>query len=419
MLKNLAKHRLVKDTIILFGVQVSGYVLPLVTLPYLTRVLGPANFGLIALGGALVLYFVVITEFGFAVTGTRQIAMAQDDSAKIARIYSTVMLCKLCLMLFCFVILLGLLATIPRFRMYWPLYMVSFLQVTGSCFSPNWFLQGMQRMRYIAYSDYGAKIVSVLCIFGFVHKAGDYLLVAAFQAGGFLISALIGLWLVFFKLRIPLVKPHLQDMREAMLGGWPVFLSTASMIAVSSTNTMILGFVSSPTEVGYLNAAQRLMIAMRALTNPVTSAVYPHMSRMAANSRPEALRFLKKQVLWTATPFLAISGGLLFFAPFAVHLLYGTKYAETGVLLQLMSLTPVVHALSMCFGTYFMLAFGYEKQWSKIITRMMVLNFVCIGLLMLVLSPVRAIALTSTLMDIFSCTSCYLFYRKTIRSFTE
>ena len=65
MLRKLLSHRLAKDTLILFGVQISGYVLPLITLPFLTRVLGPANFGLTALGTALVLYFVVVTEWGF------------------------------------------------------------------------------------------------------------------------------------------------------------------------------------------------------------------------------------------------------------------------------------------------------------------------------------------------------------------
>jgi PST family polysaccharide transporter len=415
MLLKLARHRLVKDTLILFGVQVSGYVLPLITLPYLTRVLGPGNFGLTAIGTALILYFAVVTEFGFAVTGTRQVAVAQNDPEQVSRTYSTIMLCKLCLMLLCFVTLLVLVATVPRFREHWPLYLVSFLQVVGWCLSPNWFLQGVQRMRFIAYSDYGAKIISVILIFSLVRKSSDYVLVAAFQSGGFLISALIGLWLVFVKLKVRLVQPRWADMRAVMIGGWPVFLSMASMTFMSSTNTMLLGFLSSPEQVGYLNAAQRLIIAVRALTNPVTSAVYPHMSRLVTTSRLDALRFLRKQVLWTGLPFLLISLGMLFLSPLVVAKLYGSKYVETGVLLQLMSLTPVVHAVSMCYGTYFMLAFGYEKEWSKIISRMIVLNFICIGLLLLLhMQPVRAIALTSTLMDIFSGTSCYLFYRKAL-----
>jgi PST family polysaccharide transporter len=413
MLLRLIRHRLVKDTIILFGVQVSGYVLPLVTLPYITRVLGPANFGLTALGTALVLYFAVITDFGFAVTGTRQVAIVQGDADKVSRTYSTIMFCKVCLMLACFLVLLAIVASVPSLRAHWLLYLVSFLQVVGLCLSPNWFLQGMQRMRYIAYSDYGAKIVSVILIFALVHRSSDYMIVAALQSGAFLISAGFGLLVVFTRLRLRLVWPLRADMKASMISGWPVFLSMASMTAVSSTNTLILGVMTSPAQVGFLNAAQRLIIAARSLTNPVTTAIYPHMSKLAANSRTDGLRFLRKQVLWTAAPFLAVSLGLLFFAPLAVRLLYGPKYQETGVLLRLMSLTPVVHAVSMCFGNYYMLAFGYEKEWSKIITRMMVLNFVCIFVLMLLMRPVRAIALTTTLMDIFSAGSCILFYRKT------
>lgn len=413
MLLKLIRHRLVKDTIILFGVQVSGYLLPLITLPYITRILGPTNFGLTAIGTALVLYFAVVTDYGFAVTGTRRIAISYGDPLSVSRIYSTVMFCKLCLLAFCFVSLGAILTFVPAFRVQWPLYLVSFLQVVGLGLSPNWFLQGMQRMRYIAYSDYGAKILSVILIFALVHRSSDYVTVATLQSGGFLVSACIGLLVVFTKLRPRLVMPLWPDVRLFMIEGWPVFLSTASMIAVSSTNTMILGLMTTPAQVGYLNAAQRLIIASRALMNPVATAIYPHMSRLAAGSRVDGVRFFRRQVLWTAAPFLGISLGLLFFSPLIVRILYKQQYAETGVLLRLMSMTPVVHAVSTCFGTFYMLAFGYEKVWSRIIIRMVVLNFVCIFALMYFMRPVRAIALTTTLMDIFAAGSCILFYRRT------
>jgi hypothetical protein len=78
-----------------------------------------------------------------------------------------------------------------------------------------------------------------------------------------------------------------------------------------------------------------------------------------------------------------------------------------------MSFTPVLHAVSMCFGTYFMLAFGFQKEWSKIITRMVVLNFVFVFLLVPFIRPARAIALSTSLNDLFSVCSSVLFYRKT------
>jgi len=67
----------------------------------------------------------------------------------------------------------------------------------------------------------------------------------------------------------------------------------------------------------------------------------------------------------------------------------------------------------MCFGNYFMLAFGYQKEWSRIITRMVILNFVLVFLLLLVMRPVRAIALSIALTDLFSAASSILFYRRT------
>ena len=413
MLRKLLTHRLAKDSLILFGVQISGYVLPLVTLPFLTRVLGPANFGLTALGTALALYFVVVTDWGFAVTGTRQIAIVQDDHDRVSKFYSTIMACKVSLMTLCFFAMIALVMAIPKLRAFWPLYFVSFLQVVGSCFSPNWLLQGMQRMRYIAYSDYGAKVISVILIFALVRRSSDYMLVAALQSGGFLVSALIGLIIVFWKLRVRIVRPAFADMRGSFIMGWPVFLSMASMTAMSSTNTMIVGTMASTADVGFLSAAQRLIIATRSLTNPIAGAVYPHISKVAVHSPREALLFLRKLILWTSAPFLGITLGMLFFAPLAVSILYGPKYAETGILLRIMAFTPVLHAVGMCFGNYFMLAFGYQKEWSKIIMRMVVLNFVFVFLLILFIRPARAIALSTSLTDLFSVTSSILFYRRT------
>ncbi len=413
MLRKLLSHRLAKDTLILFGVQISGYVLPLITLPFLTRVLGPANFGLIALGTAVILYFVVVTEWGFAITGTRQVAIAQDDLGQVSKTYSTIMACKVSLMALCFLVMIALVGAVPKLRAFWPLYALSFLQVVGFCLSPNWLMQGMQRMRYIAYSDYGAKILSVILIFALVRKSSDYMLVAALQSGGYLISAVIGLAIVFGKLRLRIVRPALGDMRRELIAGWPVFLSMASMTAMSSTNTVIVGTVASPADVGFLSAAQRLIIAVRALANPITNAVYPHISRLAAKSPHDALRFVRKQVLWTSAPFTLITLGMLFFSPLAVSILYGPKYAETGVLLRIMCFTPVLHALGMCFGNYFMLAFGYQKEWARIITRMVVLNFALVFPLLLLMRPARAVALSTALTDLFSAASSGYFYWKT------
>jgi|GEM_PF-2371867 len=416
MLRKLLANRLARDTAVLFGVQIVGYILPLILLPYLARVLGPSNFGLLGLGTALILYFGVIVEYGFAVIGTRKVAIAQGDNEEISRIYVTIMTCRLTLLALCFVGLIVTIFLLPGIRKHWDLYLISFLQVVGLALSPNWLFQGLQHMKWIAYSDYGAKLLSLFLTFIIVRQSEEYLYAAALQASGFLISALIGLFLVYRNVPLRLHRPDRARLRAALIEGWPVFLSMAGMIFTTSTNTMILGAVGTTADVGYLNGAQRLIIAARALTNPITGAIYPHMSRLASHSPAEGVRFLLRQVFWTAAPFLLLSIGMLFLSPLASRLLYGERFAETGVLLQIMSLTPFVHAVSMCFGTYYMLAYGFEREWARIIQWTLLLNFICIFLLMQWTTPVRAVAITITTLDVVSATACFLFYRRTVAS---
>jgi len=365
------------------------------------------------LGTALVLYFAVVVEYGFAVTGTRRIAIVRDDPERVARVYSSIMACKIALILLCLAALLALLALVPQLREHAALYLLSYLQVVGWGLSPNWLLQGIQRMRLIAVSDYGAKVISVALIFLLVRSKSDYVIAAALQSSGFLLSAIIGLILSFSVAGVRVRWPDPREMKMAMAEGLPVFLSMASMNIMTSSNIVILRALTTNEQVGFFAVASRLVIAARALANPIANAVYPHMSKLAAESPSKALQFLRRQLLWTTAPFLGITLGMLFFGPLAMRILSGPGYGESGVLLQIMSLTPFIYAISMCFGTYYMLAFGFEKAWSKIIIGMLVANFIALGAALLVLRPARAVALTTTLMDLYSAICCILFYRRT------
>lgn len=412
-MRRLFGNRLFSDSLVLFGAQIAGYLLPFIAQPYLARVLGPDNVGLVGLGAALSVYFVSVVEYGFSVTGPRDVALAQDDRDKVNRIYSTVMACKVSLLVLSALVWTVIVWSVPKYRGYWPLYAVSFLQVVGWALSPNWLLQGLQRMRLVAISDYGAKIASIGLLFVLVKARGDYITAASLQAGSFLMAALIGLLCVFLIAKVRLTRTSLASMLEAMRGGLPVFFSMVSVTVVASSNTIILGSLAPYREVGYMSMAMRLIIAIRALLNPVSSVVYPHLSKLAAQSPEAGIAFLRRQLLWIGLPFLGVSIGQLLFGPWLVRLLFGPEYAESGILLQLMALTPVVYAVSTCFGNY-MLAFGYQKEWSRIILTGTVLNFALLALLLQWIAPARAVALTTTLMDVFAAgASMAVYWRKT------
>src|SRR5215212_3965177 len=173
-----ATRRLRENMVSLFVLQGVNYLLPLITLPYLVRVLGPEGFGLVAFAQAFLQYFVVLTDYGFNLTATREIAVNRDDAREVSKIFSTVMLIKLGLMLLSLIVVSAVVFTVPRFHEDWPVYFVTFPLVVGQTLFPVWFFQGMERMKYITGVNVFSRVVAVVCIFAVVRDQSDFLLAA-------------------------------------------------------------------------------------------------------------------------------------------------------------------------------------------------------------------------------------------------
>ena len=158
--------------------------------------------------------------------------------------------------------------------------------------------------------------------------------------------------------------------------------------------------------------AYRLVVAIRMLVSPTVTALYPHMSHMAVKSRDQAIRFLKKHSLTLAAPFFACSLILLAFAPLITKLLYGHKYLATIPLMRVLAFSPFFLALQQVYSTFFMLAFGYQKEWSKVIFKATVLNFILLIPMIYGMWPPMAVAITGLVLDAFVTFVTFQFYRK-------
>ncbi len=410
--KRFLSHQVVQNTLLLYGVQISSYIFPLIALPFLARVLAPEKFGLISFAQYFIWYFLTLTEYGFNLTATREIAVHRDDPEIVSRIFSSVMLTKLLLTIAGFTIMLAVVLATPKLRPDWLLFCVSFLTVVGSFLFPLWFFQGMQRMGHVALRDFAAKLISLAALFAFVRHDSDYILAAGIQAGATVIAGLAGLLSVRQIMRVQWTSPGWKEVYGALHKTWPVFLSMAALSLTASTNIFILGLISTSAEVGYYSAAYRIVVALRLLVSPIVTALYPHISHMAANSKENAVRFLERYAVLLALPFLAISVGLFVGAPLIVDILFGPRFESAKLILRILALSPFLLALSHNYSTYFMLAFGYDKQWSRIIFQVAALNFVILAALVRVLRPSTAVAVTGTLLDLYSVAAAYWFYRR-------
>jgi PST family polysaccharide transporter len=157
--------------------QIITYILPVIILPYLFRVIGPEKFGLIAFAQAFVQYFMILTDYGFNISATKEISLCRDDPAKICRAFSSVMTVKIGLTILSLLALSIIVYFIPKFRNDWLVYALSFGSVVGNTIFPVWFFQGTEKMKHIANLNIIGGIILALLIFLFVRGPQDFLMV--------------------------------------------------------------------------------------------------------------------------------------------------------------------------------------------------------------------------------------------------
>ena len=372
--RTLVRKRLTKNFISLSILQALNYLLPLATLPYLVRVLGPEKFGLYSFAQAFVGYFVILTNYGFILSATREISINRENKKRINEIFSSVIVVKFILAILSLIILSLLLIFIPRFRNDWLLYIFTFGAVLGDILFPVWFFQGMERMKYITILKVLSRGIYTICIFIFIRDMNDYIFVPLIYATGSFIAGVLSLGIVFRNFKLKFTLPNLEILKHRFREGWHVFISTISISLYTTSNVFILGLFTNNTIVGYYSVVEKIVRAMREMLTPVSQTVYPYISKLATDSKQKALHFIRKLVLIVGTGSFIISILLFIFAGYIINIFFGNQYQQSIIILRILAFLPFLISLTNIFGIQTMLTFNFKKAYSKIFIAAGLLN---------------------------------------------
>ena len=410
----LRGHAVVHNTLWLSLVQFSGYLLPMVTLPYLSRVLSVEKFGSIAYAQSFVWNFTVLTEYGFNITATREVAVNRGKPAELSRIFSSVLAAKGILMLAGLAILLGIVRIVPRFRPDLQMFLASFVSVIGYWLFPTWLFQGLELMKHVAVRDFLSKAASLILLFGLVHGDRDYIWAAGAPAAGLALAGLVGLIAVPFLTPVRPKWPRWTDVWDKLKTGWPPFLTNAASSLSYSTNVVLLGSLGYAAQIGLFNASFRICSLPRGFIAPLATSLYSHLSHRG-RSEEETIAFVRRNAKLLSLPFLAMSLAMMIVGPFIIPWVLGRKYGAAIPAFEVLAFGVFVLALSHVYSTYYMLPCGYDKAWARIILISLALNMLLLWALLPLMPASVALAVTLTAIDLTATIGYWRFFRRRSR----
>jgi PST family polysaccharide transporter len=356
-IKNKLKEKdnkvLLSNFFSLSTLQIANFILPLLSIPYLIRVLGVELYGFLAFAMAFMMYFMILSDYGFNLTATREISVYRDSKEKIIEIFSSVMIIKFLLMLCGLLILSLVVFSFEKFSEDWLIYYLTFGMVIGQVLFPIWFFQGMEKMKYISILNIIAKLFFVGAIFIFVQEKEDYYLVPLFNSLGFIISGIIAQYYIKKEFGVSL---KFQDKKRLMLyfkDGWHIFFSNIAVVAYTSTNILILGLLTNNVLVGYYAIAERVVGAVSTLGRVVNQVLFPHFSKVWTVNKKLYYSKFKKVLLSIVSMMLIIALIVSFLSSYIIWLL-SSEYIEVSInVLSMLIFVVVLYPLGALFTQSF------------------------------------------------------------------
>ena len=327
-----AKRNLLENFLSLGALQIISYVIPLITLPYQTRVLGVEKFGLVYFAYAFMAYFMVLTDYGFNLSATREIAVNRHNKNNISNIFSSVTCIKMLLLILSYFILLVVSILVPKIHENWLVFQLSFLMVIGNAIYPVWFFQGMESMKYITFLNILSKIIFLVLLFVFVKQQSDYMFVPLLNSLGFIVSGIIGMYFAIKHLGAKFYIPSFHSIKKQFKYSSEFFLSRVSLTLFTNTNSFCLGLISSNIMVGYYVAAEKIYAAVSGLVGPLTTALYPFVSKN------KDINLFKKIFVATNIINTCICFFVYTFAPQIITIFYGAEMLKANEILRIFCL---------------------------------------------------------------------------------
>lgn len=363
MLYRFKRSIAARNTFWLYCVHVGNVLVPLVTVPFLARMLRPAGWGLMVYAQGVCLYLTILTSFGFNASATRAIARVRYSPNRIAEVAAGVMGAKAVLSAIALLVGMTLQITIPVFRHEPLLFYCAAAWGIFSGVHALWYFQGIEDLKLVSIVDILCKSGSAAMTFSLVRGKDDAWIALALMASAQLVASSI--MVVRMYRQVTFIVPTWRLSRDALNRGWHMFLFSVAQDATVAAGPLLVGSFSPPVVVGFYSGAERLTRVIRASLAPAMQSLFPRLSYLAHHDLP-AGKALIRRLIWVLGGGSIIGCiGVLGFAPWIVRIALGPGYEQTVPLLRLFAVFPPMSILAGLLGNLWAHPLGLDRPMTR------------------------------------------------------
>jgi PST family polysaccharide transporter len=374
-LRRALRHPISQNALALVAIQAATFFVPLLTLPYVSRVLSKSDFGLVLFCQSLSLMLTLLIDWGFTYDGVRLVAAARHDPGQMAAVVARIRGAQLLLAGASTLVVLGCWAFIGKLHAQPSYLLFAWIAAVATGLMTNWYFLGMEKVRLVATLQLGVRLIAAALTFLLVTKANQGWIVLALFAGSSVV-----MWLMLDVLMYRQVQPRLPRLREsvtAVRGAGLLFVGTVAAALYTTFNVVLLGFFVSSAAVATFAIAERILRTSLQVATPIAGAAYPRLAYLQASDRGHRARqLIVVTIVVVGGMGLLLAVGLAVFASPIIRVVFGQQYVhESAPILRILVLIVPLGIIGATAGSWLMTR-HLDRQVATIILSAGVINVI-------------------------------------------
>lgn len=338
--------------------QILIFILPLITAPYISRTLGATAVGIYSYTNSVAYYFLLFAMLGIGNHGNRSIAAVRDNKEKLSRTFCG--LYSLQSITFIIAILLYILYCIFIARDNRSIAFLQLLYVASGLFDVSWLFFGLEQFRITVTRNILIKLITVVCMFVFVHETSDLWKYTLIMSAGTLLSQLY-LWRYVGK-NVKICKVAFKDILGNLKPVLVLFIPVLAYSIYRVMDKIMLGNMSTYEQVGFYNNAEKIVNIPMGIITALGTVMLPRMSNIIARGETEKteqyIRLSTKLVTLISS---AIAFGLMGVSNVLAPVFFGQEFASCSTIIELLSITVFFISWANVIRTQYLVPKHYDK----------------------------------------------------------